>query len=108
MKNSISSGDQLTLAMPYAVTTGGGVKVGLLFGVANGTYANGEEGVIDTCGVFNLAKDTSVFAVGAAVYWDNTAKLVTATVGSNSKIGVATKAALTGEAVVCTILNEAW
>ena len=77
MKNFISSGDQLTVAMPYAVTSGGGVKVGLLFGVANGSYDNGADGVISLCGVYDIAKDASVFAVGAAVYWDNTCLLYT-------------------------------
>lgn len=108
MKNFISSGDQLTVAMPYAVTSGGGVKVGLLFGVAAGTYDNGADGVISLCGVFDIAKDTSTFAVGDAVYWNNTTKVVTSTASGNTKVGVATKAALTGDATARVILNESW
>lgn len=105
MKNFISSGDQLTVAMPYAVTAGGGVKVGSLFGVAAGTYDNGADGVISLKGVYDLAKDTSTFAVGAAVYWNDTTKVVTSTSSGNTLVGVATKAALTGDATARLLLK---
>lgn len=106
MKNYIADGDNLTIAMPYAVTSGGGVKSGLLFGIAAGTYANGEDGVIGMCGVYDVAKDASTFAVGAAVYWNDTDKVMTSTASGNTKIGAATKAALTGDATVRVLLNE--
>jgi predicted RecA/RadA family phage recombinase len=108
MKNYVAEGNSLQLTMPYAVSAGGGVKVGLLFGIAANTYANGEEGIVGLDGVYDVAKDSSVFAQGAAVYWDNTAKLMTSTTTSNTKIGVATVAAVTGDATVRVILNEAW
>lgn len=105
MKNFISSGDQLTLAMPYAVSSGGGVKVGTIFGVASNTYANGEEGVLALEGVFDVAKDASVFAVGAAVYWNDTTKVVTSTASGNTLVAVATVAALTGDATARVLLK---
>ena len=39
MKNAIQRGENLTLPAPYAVTSGGGVKTGLIFGVAAGDAA---------------------------------------------------------------------
>lgn len=98
MKNYIQDGDQLVVTAPYALTSGQGCKVGSLFGVANNAYGNGAtDAVISTEGVFDIAKDASVFAQGAVVYWDDAAKVVTSTVGSNLKAGIATQAALTGD-----------
>ena len=59
-----------------------------------------------TVGVFELPKvSTDVFAVGAAVYWDNNAKLMTSTTTSNTKIGVAVKAAANPSGSVNVRLN---
>ena len=57
-------------------------------------------------GVFDLPKvSTDVFAVGAAVYWDNTAKLMTSTTSGNTKIGVAVVAAANPSGTVTVRLN---
>ncbi len=53
-----------------------------------------------TEGVFDLAKNAAVFAQGDLVYWDDTAKLATGTVGANLLIGMAEQAQLTGDATV--------
>ncbi len=106
MKNYIKKGENLTLAAPYAVTSGGGVKAGLIFGVAAGTAESGADVDLVTRGVFDLAKvSTDVFAVGAAVYWDDTAKLMTSTTSGNTKIGVAVVAAANPSGTVAVRLN---
>ena len=90
MVNYVQEGDTLTVKAPYAVTSGSGIKIGTnLFGVASVDAAQNDilEAAVE--GVFDLAKDGSTFTDGAPVYWDDTAKKVTSTVGTNLKIGVA-------------------
>jgi predicted RecA/RadA family phage recombinase len=55
-------------------------------------------------GVVRIVKDASVFAQGDLVYWDDTAKKATSTVGSNLLIGNAEAAQLTGDATVDVVL----
>ena len=46
--------------------------------------------MINLTGVYDLPKTASqAWTVGAKVYWDNTAKACTTTVGSNTLIGIA-------------------
>ena len=106
MKNYVQKGENLTLPAPYAVTSGGGVKTGLIFGVAAGDAALGADVDLVTVGVFDLAKvSTDTFAIGAAVYWNDTTKLATSTVGSNQKVGVAVAAAANPSGTVAVRLN---
>lgn len=89
MRNYVQPGDMITVAAPYALASGAGCLIGSLFGVAAGVYANAETAEIKTTGVFDLkANAASVGATGAKAYWDDTAKEVTATVGTNKLIGV--------------------
>lgn len=107
MTNFISSGDNVTLAAPYDVLSGAGFLIGSLFAVAAYDAVSGAtvEGVRE--GIFDLTKDTSVFSVGSLVYWDNSAKKVTSVDSGHKLIGVATVAALTGDATARVVLNEA-
>jgi predicted RecA/RadA family phage recombinase len=106
MKNYVQKGENLTIPAPYTVTSGGFLKSGLIFGVASGDALTGADVDVVTVGVFELPKvSTDVFAVGAAVYWDNTAKLMTSTTTSNTKIGVAVKAAANPSGSVNVRLN---
>ncbi len=100
MKNYISEAENLQLTAPYNTASGAGALVGGIFGVAVTTVASGSAGVFATEGEYALAKDSSVFAVGDPVYWDNSGKTVTSTSTGNRRIGVATGAALTGGATV--------
>ncbi len=71
MKTSIQPGNNLDVAAPYAVESGQGVLLGLIFGVAAHDADNGAELTISTVGVYDLAKwNTAVFTVGAPVYFD--------------------------------------
>lgn len=106
MKNFINSGAALALAAPYAVTSGDGFLVGTLFAVAQGDAANGAEVVGVTSGMFDLKAATAdTPAVGAAAYWDNTAKQVTTVTTSNTKIGVFAAAKAAGVVVGRIRLN---
>ena len=93
MKNFVAVGNILTLPAPAALTSGQGALIGSIFGVAQKDASNGEDVAILVTGVFELPKAASqAWAVGAKVYWDNTAKVCTTTVGTNTLIGVAVKA----------------
>lgn len=108
MKNSIQEGDTLPFAAPYAVASGGGALIGSVFGVAINALANAEVGSFELEGVFTLPKATGAATVGAKAYWDNTNKNVTATVGSNTLIGVFVAAYASGDTTAAIRLNGAF
>ena len=94
MKNYVQPGNILTVTAPYDVASGDGVLVGTMFGVAAVSAASGADVQIDLVGVFDLTKlSAQAWTVGAAIYWDNTAKNCTTVTTSNTKIGVATAVA---------------
>ncbi len=96
MQNYVHRGETLTVIAPYAVKSGGGVKVGNLFGVAAYDAALSASLEIAAMGVFDLAKDTSTFASGDAVYWDDTNKVATSASAGNLVIGTAELAQASG------------
>jgi predicted RecA/RadA family phage recombinase len=102
MKNFIQRGDMITVTAPTGgVTSGQGVLVGNLFGVAATTAAEGSSIEIATVGVYELPKLVSaVIAAGARVAWDNTAKQVVLPGTGMVPIGIATLAAGNGVATV--------
>ena len=100
MTNFVKSGENLTLTAPYNVLSGGGFKVGNVFGVAANDTLQGADVECDIEGVFDLAKDASTFSQGDLAYWDDVAKKVTSTVGANLLIGAVEIAAVTGAATV--------
>lgn len=102
MKNFIQRGDMITITAPSGgVTSGQGVLVSSLFGVAAKTAAEGESVEIATVGVYELPKLASaVIAAGARVSWDDTAKQVVLPGTGMVPIGIATVAAGNGLATV--------
>lgn len=81
------------------VASGAGVLVGKLFGIAAGDIADGETGVLNLVGEYELPKAASqAWTVGAKVFWDDTAKNCTTTATSNTFIGAATVAIGSGAA----------
>jgi predicted RecA/RadA family phage recombinase len=100
MMNYVHRGNSLTITAPYNVLSGGGVKVGNLFGVAVNTQNAGDSMEAQVAGVFDLVKDGSTFNAGDLVYWDDVNKVGTSTVGTNLLIGLAELAQLTGDATV--------
>jgi predicted RecA/RadA family phage recombinase len=96
MKNFIQHGNTLSLAAPYALDAGDGALIGSIFGVASCDAENGASVELVTTGVFTLPKvSTDVIAIGAPLYWDDSAKLITTDDDSaaNPQVGVAVSAA---------------
>ena len=96
MRNYVQPGENITITATAAATSGEGVLIGNLFGIAAGDAAIGEDLDLVTVGVFAMPKvSTDVLAVGDAVFWDDTAKLATADddTGNNAEIGLAVTAA---------------
>lgn len=107
MQNAIQRGDVVDLVAPYAVTSGAGVLVGSIFGLATSAAASGATVPAQLVGVHYItALATDAFTQGAAVYWDNTNKRCTITASGNTKIGVATVASTA--ATVAVRLNGAF
>lgn len=100
MKNYIQEGRTITPTAPTGgVTSGGGVVIGAVFGVASKTGAAGETVTIATTGVFDLpALASAVIAAGDAVAWDDTAKQVNVPATGRYPIGIAIEAAGNGVA----------
>lgn len=94
MKNFIQLGANLTVAAPYDRLAGEGMLVGSLFGIAQEDVASGDDVVMVRGGVFEVAKTSAqAWTVGAKIYWDDTAKVVTTTATSNTLCGAALAAA---------------
>ena len=97
MKNYVQPGNTITLTAPYAVTSGDGLLVGSIFGVASGGAAQNDPIETALTGVFDLTKvGSQAWTVGAKVYWDDTNKRTTSVATSNTLIGVATEAVAGG------------
>jgi predicted RecA/RadA family phage recombinase len=106
MKNFVQNGDVLTLTAPYAVASGAAFKVGSIIAVATSAADSGAtvEGL--TAGVVELAKvSAQAWTVGAPIYWDDTAKLMTTVSTSNTLAGVAVAAAANPSATGRVRLN---
>lgn len=121
MNNYVHKGRILTVTAPANVLSNAGVLVGNIFGMASFTALSGASLEIEVTGVFDITKDTSTFAEGDPVFWDNTALACTSSVGNasgaNTHIGVAelvqasgTNAlgGSSGDATVRTRLNGAF
>lgn len=94
MKNFVQPGDTITVAAPADVVSGALVLVGKLFGIAAFDAASGADVEIATKGVFELPKvSAQAWTLGAAIYWDDAAKLATTVTTSNTFIGHAMAAA---------------
>lgn len=107
MKNYQQPGDNLTIPAPASVSSGDGVKVGVLFGVAVSDADSGDDVVIATKGVYELPKTSAqAWTVGAAIYWTGSA-CTTATTAGNLLIGVAAEAAANPSGTGMVRLNGA-
>lgn len=100
MKNYNQKGDVLDVVSPTGgALSGDFVLIGALYGVAQITVAAGGDLPIATRGVFSLPKATgAAWAQGDQLYWDATAKNFTKTSSANTLAGVASVAALSGDA----------
>lgn len=86
--NYISQGKVIKAVVAADVSSGSGVVVGDLFGVATANIAADAEGVILISGIVTLpAKSTDTFTAGGKIYWDATEGYVTTTSDSNTFAG---------------------
>lgn len=100
MKNYVQCGTALDLAAPYAVSSGGGMKVGAIIAIAAMDAASAALVAGYTKGVFDVTSDTgAAWAVGDVIYWDDAAKKFTKTTTSNTKCGIAVAAKLSADVV---------
>lgn len=108
MKNYLQAGDSLTVTAPYAVTSGQGVLVGGIFGIAAHDAAISTPVTIKRTGVFeNMVKEThattQAWTDGMRLFWDNTARRFTITATSNLPVAFA-KGAVASTVAVGTVL----
>lgn len=98
MKNFIQPGDVVTVIAPTGgVSSGDGVIVGSLFGIAAKTAAQGESVELATTGVYDLPKlSSAVITAGARVSWDTAGKQVVLPDEDMYPIGIALIAAGNG------------
>ena len=90
MRNSLFSGNNVTLPAPYALTSEQVAQVGSIIGVAQAAAAISADMVLVRQGVFTLTKTAAqAWPLGQTLYWDNTTRAVTTTVGTNKMIGAA-------------------
>ena len=107
MQNFVKAGSAITIPAPAAVSSGSGVLVGSLFGVAAGAASIGESVVIHTTGVYELPKEsTDDITVGEAVFWDDANSRVTDDGTGNTLIGHAIAAAGNPSATVKVRLSS--
>jgi predicted RecA/RadA family phage recombinase len=109
MKNFIQEGNNITLTAPYNVTSGDGLLVGSVFGVASNDALLNAEVQTQLTGVFSIKKtNAQAWTQGALIYWDNTAKECTTTPTSNKLVGTAVAAAVNPSATGLVRLNGAF
>lgn len=102
MRNFVQPGKVITVVSPAAKTSGDGVIVGSIFGVATSDAASGAPLELQTEGVFDFPKASGVScAQGDKAYFNNTNETVTKTSATGLfLIGSVASAAATGDATV--------
>ena len=106
MKNSVSMGNVITITAAADIASGAMVLIGKRVGVAVADIKNAATGAVQMVGEFTIAKlSTDVVAQGDLLYWDNTNKRLTTTVGSNTLAGFATAPAGSGASTVNIKIN---
>jgi predicted RecA/RadA family phage recombinase len=107
MKNYLQNGHVIRVTTPAGgITSGEGLIVGSIFGIAAYSAAEGDPLELATTGVFQLPKaSAAVLTLGARVAWDNTAKQVNTPAAGRFPIGVAVEAAGSGVTSVAVRLD---
>lgn len=101
MKNFKHNGKTLNFTASAALTSGQLLAIGLLVGIVAGAYANGDEGVLNLEGVYEVpCKSTDVVAVGDQLYFDESEGELTKTSTDNIAAGKAMSASPDGTTVV--------
>lgn len=107
----ITSGTQyesIKLAHTAAVAKGDIILANGRVLVALDDYAANADGIYAIEALVEAPKAAVAIAAGATLYWDDTAKNVTTTVGTNTKCGYAIEAALSADTnVQMKLTNDA-
>lgn len=103
----VQPGETVTALAPYAVSSGGGFKLGSLFAVALFDAAQSAPVEGRRVGVWDLPKNTGEAWVAwtSKLYWDDTNKRLTTTANSNLLVGLATQAQASGDTVGRALLT---
>lgn len=108
MRNYVSPGESVEVTVPAGgCTSGVGLKIGNLWGVATVTAVAGDRANILTKGIVEIAK-TSALAIteGASLYWDDTNKVVNTTATAQKLVGNAVTAAANPSATVQMLIVQ--
>lgn len=93
MKNFIQPGHIIKVTAPATVSSGDGVLVGNIFGIAVNDAGSGDDVELQVTGVFDITKvSAQAWAVGDIIYWDDGSSNAT-TADTNVMIGVCTAVA---------------
>ncbi|GEO80965.1 DUF2190 family protein [Pararhodospirillum oryzae] len=105
--NFVQDGHIVTITAPAGgVSSGDGILVGALFGVALTDAAEGEAVNVQLSGAWSLPKaSAAVFAQGGAVSWDSTAGQCVAPATGKVPVGTALVAAGSGTTSVVVRLD---
>lgn len=98
-RNYVQPGDTITVSAPATVASGAGALVGVTFGVALHDAASGDPLEMKRTGIWTLPKATGETwtAFTTKLYWDNSAKKLTATSSGNTLVGVAATTQASGD-----------
>lgn len=89
-----------------SVSSGDVIDLGKRVGIAFGDCADGADVTVGIAGVYNLAKDASVIAQEVEVYWSvSGSQVTTSPVAGDPRLGIAVKAAATGDSYVDVQIN---
>jgi predicted RecA/RadA family phage recombinase len=105
MKNFVQNGKTIEVTLAANIASGAALLIGTLLGIAVTSGVIGDVVVFNTEGVYDLPKAAGAITLGAAVYWDDTAKNITTTASGNTLIGKCWAAAAGGDATVAVKLS---
>jgi predicted RecA/RadA family phage recombinase len=104
--NYVATDQRWELAAPYAVTSGQGMLVGALFGIALGSAALGANVAVAFYGIFDVTKEPSLaITQGARLFWDNTNRRLTTTATGNFSVGIAVAGASASDTTVRAMIG---
>lgn len=107
MINYLQSEGRIDVPAPYAVASGGGMKIGALFGVAQTAAATGQSVTMVREGVYLLpGVAAEAAAAGDRAYWDDTARVITKASGTATMLVGAFVAPKAAGGTACTVLLD--
>lgn len=103
----VQDGDVITVTAPRALSSGDGVLIGALFGIALTDAANGASVDIAVDCVATVNKTSALaISVGDRLFWDDTNHVVNKTATAQSCVGIAVEAAANPSATVKMLLES--